>query len=63
MNTQSIPALLKANPGIAVESKDDAKCKALFLQLGMLEAFTRSTTPNLCAVTFPKHPMAWGTIP
>jgi hypothetical protein len=59
MEAQTLDEFLKLNPQLAIESSEDAKCKALLGELGMLEHFTRSNEPELSALTFRNHPTHW----
>ena len=59
LKVDNILEFLNANPGVAGESKDDAKCKALFMELGMLDLFRRAKTPNLSVLEFPGHQTHW----
>jgi hypothetical protein len=59
MEAQTLDEFLKLNPHVATEFGDDAKCKALLGELGMLEHFTRSNEPELSALTFRNHPTHW----
>ncbi len=59
MDAQTLAEFLKLNPHMGAESRDDAKCKALLGELGMLELFKRSDEPNLSVLTFRNHPTHW----
>jgi len=59
MDAQSLAEFLKLNPQIAAESRDDAKCKVLFGELGMLDFFSKSNEPKLSVLTFRYHPTHW----
>jgi hypothetical protein len=56
---ENILKCLHLNPHVGVQSKDDAKCKALLMQLGMLELLTRSVSPSLSVMRYPAHPTHW----
>ena len=51
--------MLAQNLDAALQCQDDAKCKALFSALGILEDFTKSDTPKLSVVTTAGHPTHW----
>lgn len=59
MNHQELLPLLVQNPDAAVQSKDDRKCKELFLALGMINDFARSDTPNFCVLASGGHQTHW----
>ena len=59
MDAQNLMEFLKVNPSVAAESRDDARCKALLGELGMLELFPRSDEPSLSVITFQHHPTHW----
>jgi hypothetical protein len=58
-HAQPLVEFLKANPEVAIESKDDAKCKAFLGQLGILDLFKRASDPNLSIATFHGHRTHW----
>jgi hypothetical protein len=59
MNHQEILDALAQNPDSAVVSRDDRKCKALFLALGIINDFIRSDTPNHCVIASSGHKTHW----
>ena len=51
--------MLQANPSLALQSAEDAKCMALLSALGVLEDFTRASTPNTSTLAVDGHPTHW----
>lgn len=59
MTQKTILDVLNYVPNLAVQSKDDARCKALFEHLGILTGFKTSTTPNLSLIRYREHGTHW----
>jgi hypothetical protein len=59
MRVDNILGFINMNPSVAAESKDDAKCKALFMELGILELFPGADTPSLAVLEYPFHATHW----
>ncbi len=56
---QTLFETLRQNPHAAVQSKDDAKCKAFLSAVGLLDDLKRSSTPYLSAVSADCHETHW----
>ena len=59
LGVQDLSEFLKLNPDVGAQSKDDAKCKVLLGELGMLELFRRSEEPNLSILACLTHNTHW----
>lgn len=59
VRVDNIRQFIDANPSIAAESRDNAKCKALFMELGILELFPGAETPSLAVLEYPGHATHW----
>lgn len=59
LKVDNILEFINANPSVAAQSKDDAKCKVLFAALGILDLFPSAETPSLAVLEFPGHASHW----
>lgn len=59
MNPQEILKLLTLNPNQIVATEEDQKCKALLLELGLINDFPQYDGPNMTVLTAACHPTHW----
>jgi len=59
MNPQARLDFVTRHPDEVLEITNDQECKAILLNLGIINDFTRSDGPNMSVVTTSGHPTHW----